>query len=161
MTCSIPRYGCGVDVVVGGTAMMMNLLSVGVLSETEDSGQISTSLWLIKQTVGDEIYSLHHLQQHNRIRPSSRSYHGSATDYHAVSLVKRTEGHQIMAAATQKRRLMIGMIVRKLCRRSWMQWGRTGRHGWLWYVGKLCSSARWFGKEEKGAHQVLNNIWIF
>ena len=57
MTCSIPRYGCGVDVVIGGTAMMMNLLSVGVLSETEDSGQISTSLWLIKPTVGDEIYS--------------------------------------------------------------------------------------------------------
>ena len=57
MTCSIPRYGCGVDVVVGGTAMMMNLLSVGVLSETEDSGEISTSLWLIKSTVGDEIYS--------------------------------------------------------------------------------------------------------
>eukprot|EP00956_Cyclotella_meneghiniana_P034076 scaffold101389_cov115-Cyclotella_meneghiniana.AAC.1 len=35
----------------------MNLLSVGVLSETEDSGEISTSLWLIKSTVGDEIYS--------------------------------------------------------------------------------------------------------
>ena len=69
-------------------------------------------------------YTLHHLQQHNRIRPSSRSYHGPATDYHAVSLVKRTEqGHQIMAAATQKRRLMIGMIVWQLCRRSWMQWG--------------------------------------
>ena len=57
MTCSIPRYGCGVDVVVGGTAMMMNLLSVGVLSEPEDSRGISTSLWLIKSTVGDEIYS--------------------------------------------------------------------------------------------------------
>ena len=57
MTCSIPRYERGVDVVVGGTAMMMNLLSVGVLSETEDSGEISTSLWLIKSTVGDEIYS--------------------------------------------------------------------------------------------------------
>ena len=37
--------------------MMMNLLSVGVLSETEDSREISTSLWLIKSTVGDEIYS--------------------------------------------------------------------------------------------------------
>ena len=37
MTCSIPRYERGVDVVVGGTAMMMNLLSVGVLSEPEDS----------------------------------------------------------------------------------------------------------------------------
>ena len=24
------------------------------------------------------------------------------------------------------------------------------------YVGKLCSSGRWFGKEAKGAHQVLD-----
>ena len=83
--------------------------------------------WLNKRSAMR--YTLHHLQQHNRIRPSSRSYHGSATDYHAVSLVKRTEGHQIMATATQKRRLMIGMIVRKLCRRSWMQWGN--RPTWL------------------------------
>ena len=52
-----PIRARGVDVVVGGTAMMMNLLSVEVLSETEDSGEISTSLWVIKSPVGDEIYS--------------------------------------------------------------------------------------------------------
>ena len=43
-----------------------------------------------------------------------------------------------------------------------MQWGNWPTW-WLDndYVGKLCSSGRWCGKEAKGAHQVLDKYLNF